>query len=181
MNPSNSTCQRFAAQVISYVQGALTGAEAERLEEHVAACADCARLMAEEAQLEMRLHELGASAGGRRTREPVAVASGAGHARWVVAPAAALVVLVATLLVRSKSPPLSRGPETQDPQDRRPPVTCLQQEDAARCREDAARRGLRIDYPPAMAGIPRYETLEPTYGASGPAFPALRRARLSFD
>ncbi|MBF5045970.1 zf-HC2 domain-containing protein [Aggregicoccus sp. 17bor-14] len=161
----------------AYVLGALEPARAAALEEHVAACDACARLLQVEALLEEDLRQVAASSpgmGGKLLRLPAARL-----ARRVLAPVGALAAAAALafLAVRHEAPaPLPtpevarRAPITELPQvePRGLPglasnvparvVSCPDLATRASCLASASAQGLLVQDPTsAGAAVPRYE------------------------
>ena len=181
MNEASKPTDRFAALAVSYVSGALAGAEARQFEQHVTTCQSCARRLEEEARLEMQLHEVGASAAAADARRaaPLAMSPRVWPRRGLLA--AGLAVTLAVALYTSRPRPAGEGAaDAQAVLPSRAPfaITCLDDAQRAACIEDAGRHGLRIDYPPALAEIPRYEEMGIGHGSGGPR---LRQAQLAFD
>jgi hypothetical protein len=185
MKQETNEMDRFAPLIVPYVIGALEGAQAAQFERHVTACQACAHLLEQESRLEMRLHEVGTAQDLRITAPDAAgaiVPAPRGPRRIVLAAALSVMAAVAALYQARPRPVGEQGPGPQAvirTQAAAFAVTCLDDTQRAACIEESARHGYRIEYPPALARIPRYEEMGPTAKAHGPR--PLRKAQLSFD
>lgn len=148
-----------------YILGALDPERERKLEAHTLVCDACARLLQQEAMLEEQLREVASAA----PREDNVVRP----ARWRVGRVAALVVgpalaaAAALALVVSQPKQVSRPAPTTvagmtmdlDLPTELPGtvVACPDLSTQESCAEEAAARGLLVQYPLGMAEVPRYE------------------------
>jgi hypothetical protein len=152
------------ADTEQYILGALDPERERKLEAHTLVCDACARLLQQEALLEEQLREVGSTA----PREDNVIRP----ARWRVARVAALVagpaLAAAAALALMVSHP-GQVPTQTEP--RGTPVlaldlpvelpsivvACPDLSTQESCTEEAAARGLLVQYPLGMGEVPRYE------------------------
>lgn len=130
-----------------YVIGALDAESVRFVEGHVAQCTDCAKLLQQEARVEIALHEVGSmgnvvSLASRRRRVGAVIVSA------VAAIAAAVILVVVT---DSDSPPAAAQPSLR---------SCADPSTASKCIEQAQFDGV-------ITIGPRGETIVPKYDVGG--------------
>jgi anti-sigma-K factor RskA len=127
-----------------YVIGALDAESVRFVEGHVAQCAECAKLLQQEARVELALHDVGAmgsvvSLASRRRRVGAVIVSA------VAAIAAAVVLLVVT---DSDTPPADTQPVLRK---------CADPSTASQCIEQAQFDGVITIGPRGEPIVPRYD------------------------
>jgi anti-sigma factor RsiW len=146
-----------------YILGALPPEHERKLEAHTLVCDACARLLQQEAMLEEQLREVASMA----PREDNVVRP----ARWrvgrvaalVVGPALAAAAALALVVLHPKQAsqpaPTSLAGMTVELPTELPGtvVACPDLSTQESCAEEAAARGLLVQYPLGMAEVPRYE------------------------
>jgi hypothetical protein len=146
-----------------YILGALDPERERKLEAHTLVCEACARLLQQEAMLEEQLREVASMA----PREDNVIRP----TRWRVARVAALAVgpllaaAAALALMVSHTAPVSQPAHEPTvalsldlPADLPSMVVaCPDLTTQESCAEDAAARGLLVQYPLGMSEVPRYE------------------------
>lgn len=147
-----------------YILGALDPERERKLEAHTLVCEACARLLQQEALLEEQLREVASTA----PREENVIRP----ARWRVARVAAMVVgpalaAAAALALMVSSPgqvPSQPAPQSTAVLSLDLPVelpsmmvACPDLTTQESCTEEAAARGLLVQYPLGMGKVPRYE------------------------
>lgn len=152
------------ADTEQYILGALDPERERKLEAHTLVCEACARLLRQEALLEEQLREVASTA----PREDNVIRP----ARWRVARVAALAagpaLAAAAALALMVSPP-GQVPSQAEPRSTAVltlelpvelpgmVVACPDLATQESCTEEAAARGLLVQYPLGMGEVPRYE------------------------
>ncbi len=145
--------RHLGADVVEqYVMGALDVESSRFVETHVAQCEACARVLQEEAMLEVALHEVASlkkvvSLADRRRRRLGAVAASA-----AVAAAAALVVVLSF----ERPPPHEKSPRFQN---------CTEASTARDCISRAQFDGVITIGPNRQPIVPRYDLVGSSEGA----------------
>ncbi|MDY7229188.1 hypothetical protein [Hyalangium rubrum] len=150
------------SDVEHYVLGALDPDAERKLEAHTLECDACARLLQREAQLEEQLREVASTAPrGSNVIRPT---------RWrltrVAVPALAAAAALALVLLRPEtvSEPVREAPTVLSLElpvaAPNVVVACPDLSTQESCAEEAAARGLLVQYPVGMGEVPRYEGSE---------------------